>query len=238
MITNDNTATASMNTSNKRPALWCRTLSPLTSAGVTGRPFWSDQSWGACPALFLLSYTLFMQVLPTSCQQDNENTASTLPLLQIIPHHVKDSISHILFWSNIKSGFLIFTWKTQSRHCFPQSCFNIVLLWDLGEMFKNVWLFGGPAVQRSWDPRQAWTRITWQIWFSKKIVKLDNHISSRLTWIPRPATLSFCLKGVWKLSNPGKPGQLRRQVRMSPSLLQPDADNSETTNLIESWRLF
>ena len=107
-------------------------------------------------------------------------------------------IAHILFWSNIKSGFLIFTWKTKSRGCFPQSCLNIVLVWDLGEMFKNVWLFGGPAVQRSWDPRQAWTRITWQIWFFKKVVKLDNHIFGRLTWIPRPAILSFWMKGVWK----------------------------------------
>ena len=53
--------------------------------------------------------------------------------------------------------------KTKSHGCFPQNCLNIVLVWDLGEMFKNVWLFGGPAVQRSWDPRQAWTRITWQI---------------------------------------------------------------------------
>ena len=109
LITNDNTTTASMNTSNKRPALWCRTLSPLTSAGVTGRPFWSDQSWGACPALFLLSYTLFMQVLPTSCQQGGENTASILPLLQIIPHHVKDFISHTYCFdptSNLVSWFL------------------------------------------------------------------------------------------------------------------------------------
>ena len=109
LITNDNTATTTMNTSNKRPALWCRTLSPLTSAGVTGRPFWSDQYWGACPALFLLSYTLFMQVLPTSCQQGGENTASILPLLQIIPHYVKDIISHTYCFdptSNLVSWFL------------------------------------------------------------------------------------------------------------------------------------
>ena len=109
LITNDNTTTASMNTSNKRPALWCRTLSPLASAGVTGRPFWSDQSWGACPALFLLSYTLFMQVLPTSCQQGGQNTASILPLLQIIPHYVKDFISHTYCFdptSNLVSWFL------------------------------------------------------------------------------------------------------------------------------------
>ena len=137
-ITNDNTATATMNTSNKRPALWCRTLSPLTSPGVTGRPFWSDQYWGACPALFLLSYTLFMQVLPTGCQQGGENTASILPLLQIIPHYVKDFIPHTYCFdptSNLVSWFL--PEKTKSHGCFPQNCLNIVLVWDLGEMFKN-----------------------------------------------------------------------------------------------------
>ena len=38
--------------------------------------------------------------------------------------------------SNLVSWFL--PKKTKSRRCFPQSCLNIVLVWDLGEMFKKI----------------------------------------------------------------------------------------------------
>ena len=46
--------------------------------------------------------------------------------------------------------------------------------------------------------RQAWTRITWQFWFLKRIIKLGNHAFSRLTWIPMACHIYLLTKSAFE----------------------------------------